>query len=355
MKLTPETLAGTLVIALLVAAGAWYAQDPASERWPLTGFSAGDAKGNGRLPVNINHLDWSADGRKLLARIRGENDSEARLALIDVALPDRQSELEAVDDTVSAAVLAPEAQHVLAASVAGRLWRLCPESSDLPTPLIESPVPTSFTAMAITTDGGMVAAGTSQGTVYLCDAVRRSPIVLSGTDPESMTDLHFDRDGMRLLGAKRNGRICLWDVASGDVLQEFTGHKGQAMAAVFLSDGKRIISAGLDDTVRIWEIDSGLEIWRGEFELKGVSTLAVSADGRTAAWAGFSPRIIMWDLHRHAKKFEIPTSAKCVLHLKFSPDGTLLAAAGQDDSIRLYDVWTGAETRRIEIASRKNL
>ncbi len=65
MKLSHDALAGTLVIALLVIAGVWYAQVPDGQRWPLPNF--GTARDKARVPLGtINGISWSADARNRL-------------------------------------------------------------------------------------------------------------------------------------------------------------------------------------------------------------------------------------------------------------------------------------------------
>ncbi|MGE5193733.1 MAG: WD40 repeat domain-containing protein [Deltaproteobacteria bacterium] len=356
MKHSHDALAGTLVIALLVTTGLWYAQDPECQNWPLSCFSTGPTE-SGISWVTINRIEWSADGQRLLSLCHGKVNSEGQLALHDLEPEGASVPIDAIDDLVATAALAPDGRHVLIGSNHGHLWWIDIDSTESSTPLVEltdSKHP-FFSAVAIAPDGRLIAGSAEAGTVHVCDPRRRSSVKLTAREPGSFRALRFARDGQRLIGSQTNGRIVLWNVVTGDVLQELAGHPGPTLTAEFPYDNKRIISAGLDDTVRIWDIATGDELWRGEFGLCGINALTVSPDGSTAAWGGFSRRIIVWDLDRQQKKFEIISPATRIYDLAFSPDGTSLAAGGSEEFIRLYDVQTGAETKRIEVASPESL
>src|SRR5262249_4471592 len=112
-----------------------------------------------------------------------------------------------------------------------------------------------ITATAISDDGELVAGGLGTGSILLYNCAEGSSRVFTAGRGSKLSDLRFARG--RLLSAHNDGHIQLWDVASGESLQEFAGHDGPATAAAMLSDEKRILSGGTDDTVRIWDLASG--------------------------------------------------------------------------------------------------
>jgi WD40 repeat protein len=352
MKLVTETIAGTALIAALVAAGVWYARDPECQKWPLSYLSTGPASANVSRFVSVNRFEWSADGEQLLVMFRGENRVEARVALQNPRGSAGSVPIDLAGELPNAATLSRDGRQILLGTLGGQLWRMEPAHSEMATPILDLPHKEFVTSVAITGDGQLVGAGTNAGAIYLCNLARQTTASLTTNWTSPIRDLHFSRDEKRLVVCQTNGRISIWDVLAEKLSQEFAGHELGASAVEFLPDGQRIISAGLDDTVRIWDIASGRELWRGEFGLFGVTTLAVSPDGKTAAWAGYNRKIILWDLERLKKRFEIATSDPCILHLRFSPDGTSLGAAGYDEMIREYDVRTAAEQNAVRVPAR---
>jgi len=360
-----NTAAGMMLIAALVAIGAWHAHCPTALSRALPqlclGFdstSDGGLDGNAqsehpRSLVYCRRVCWSPDGRKLLSLTRGECGLDGPLVVHD--LDDRPlcMSIDMHGEPVARAVLAPDGRRVLVATDEadrGRLWWLGLESDERKL-LLEAPTRTGFTAIAISSQGNLSAAATSDGLIFLCDAASHSPAVLVAGVKSRISDLRFSNDGRRLVSAGQDGWLCVWDLQSGEVLQRWKGHDQLATAAAFLS-GDRLISAGLDDTVRIWEISTGREIWRGEFGLFGVNALAVSADGKTAAWGGHQSKVVVWDLENARKKFDVQVPTSIVWDVQFSPDAKSLAVAGSCGTIRVYDAQFGADVAELEVGQQ---
>jgi WD40 repeat protein len=71
--------------------------------------------------------------------------------------------------------------------------------------------------------------------------------------------LAFSPDGTRLASThadqqEGDGRICLWDVATGAELACFGGHSTWITALAFAPDGTRLATASQDETVLIWDV-----------------------------------------------------------------------------------------------------
>ena len=374
MKLFEDASILALLVASTVIGGLWCANDMALQDMPKLLFKSSEDQPP--LPnVTVNRLDWSADGEALNWVLFGEPDGMRSLARYEAGTECIRRILVDTPEQIIATAFAHDGRHVLLGTCDGKLNWVELESCSRMT-LVESQATrarSAFTAVAVADDGSLLAGGTETGLIYVCDPEDRTIRILTGegqrfplgmhlspgstasqqgcsspSAQSSVSDLQFSTDRRWLVSAQNNGTIGLWDLATGELLQQFVGHRGPATAAALLPNGKQILSTGLDDTVRLWDIFSGNETWRGEFGLGGALCVAVSADGATAAWAGYGRKIIVWDLEHQQKKFELTTPATIVPDLEFSPDGSLLAAAGKEGSIRLYDVQTGAEKKRIQ-------
>jgi hypothetical protein len=341
------TLWGFLCIATVVIVGMLHANDPDLQHWQPLAATTDESSLRPAPPVSVNRVDWSADGKLLLSRSRGGANAQGQLALHDATRQNISLPIALMDDVTGAATLAPDGRHVLSGSLHGRLLWLPVDRLYDPTVILELSRDVMFTAAAVAGNNRQFAAGTHAGRIYLGSPERETCLTLTTWPTSAVVDLSFSQDGTRLVAAHGDGLVCVCDVTTGTLLQEFVGHKQPARAR-FLPDGKRIISTGFDDTVRIWEIAGGHELWRQEFPLLRINALTVSGDGSLAAWGGSIRKIVIWDLEHNRKKLEISTPA-AILDLKFSPDDALCACAGMDETIRLYDVQSGSQCSTIEI------
>jgi WD40 repeat protein len=353
MSLSRESIAGILSIVSLVATAVWYARDPQQPNWAVPVFQAG---GESRPPlpeICVGQLDWSKDGRIVLTRTRSIGKHEELLTLHSLAPGAWPTPIGTAQCGGAAAVLAPDGLHVLVGTWSGELWWIDAESSETVT-LAKLPEPQGFTCVALVEkEGRLVAAGgASSGTILLCDPSRRTVSELASSRKSSNCCVHSSRNGDLLVSGCADGSITVWNLESGEQMQNPAGHARTVKAAAFLQHDTQIISAGLDDSVRIWDIASGREEWRGEFGLGGVCALEVAPDGRTAAWGGFGPRIVVWDLEHRRKKFECATAARFVSAMKLSPDGMTLAVAGFEGTVRMYDMRSGAELKGLAVAEQ---
>jgi WD40 repeat protein len=55
-------------------------------------------------------------------------------------------------------------------------------------------------------------------------------------------------------GADDAGSIRIWDVATGAVVAELTGHRGAVNSVEFTPDGLGLVSGSDDGTVRLWQL-----------------------------------------------------------------------------------------------------
>lgn len=66
----------------------------------------------------------------------------------------------------------------------------------------------------------------------------------------------FSPDGSHLAGGGDRGEVWIWELASGEVVGTFRGHKGHVLSVAYSADGALLASGGQDQTVRIWSADA---------------------------------------------------------------------------------------------------
>ena len=200
MKTWQRTFTGTTCIAAVVIAGAWHANDPEMHGWPLSVLTSGSTSTAPLPAFCITEVGWSADGGELLSLSRGGRDNSPHLALHDINHKSTHLTIDALDDWVSSAVLAPDGRHVLVGSNQGRLLWLATDTSATPLPLVEPSIaPAFFTATAMASDGRQVAGGTNIGTIFAGDLELKTAFTLTASQTSSIVAVCFSNDDKRLL------------------------------------------------------------------------------------------------------------------------------------------------------------
>jgi WD40 repeat protein len=70
----------------------------------------------------------------------------------------------------------------------------------------------------------------------------------------SLTDAQFGPDGLRFVTTSNDGRVELWDAATGAKLITLPGVSATASRPVFSPDGRRLAVSFSHDTVKVWQL-----------------------------------------------------------------------------------------------------
>ncbi|MFM7055788.1 MAG: c-type cytochrome domain-containing protein, partial [Planctomycetota bacterium] len=253
------------------------------------------------------------------------------------------------------------------------------------------PVPTS---LDINSDGTRLLLGKFRSVEILPfttspPAPASTPTLTSLTIPDGkVTDVHFSRDGSRILVAAGTpglaGRaviataadptvlaefsgatdilysatwspdeslvatagydriIRLYQASSGQLIREITGHNGAIFDLAFSPDGTLLASASADATVKIWQTATGERFDTLSQPLSEQSSLAFHPDGNSVYAVGADSRIRQWKLVSRSKPDINPLLVSRFAHegavslLRISRDGQLLATASDTGSVKLW-------------------
>ncbi len=189
----------------------------------------------------------------------------------------------------------------------------------------------SARAVAFTRDGRSLVTAGGDGRVRVFDTATGTPTASWATTRFVLPALAVLPDGTVLAPADATGRVQAWGL-DGTPAFELRGHTEQVLSLVATSDGRTVVTAAKDGTVRRWDVTTRKAVGTvADFGRVNSITAVVSADG--SATAAGSER-------RPAKLNGLDLVPKVRLPLALSPDGTRLAAAGANDALHL---WTTAD------------
>ncbi|MEH2381690.1 MAG: NB-ARC domain-containing protein [Nostoc sp.] len=148
----------------------------------------------------------------------------------------------------------------------------------------------------------------------------------------------FSLDGKLLALGDAEGGLRLWQMATGQLLLNFTGHLGWVWLVTFSADSRTLASCSNDQTIRLWDVNTGecLQILTGH--TSSIWSIAFSPDGQTLASGGNEPTVRLWNVHTGECQKILSGHTDRILCVAFSADGQTLASGSADQTIRLWNV-----------------
>jgi WD40 repeat protein len=122
-------------------------------------------------------------------------------------------------------------------------------------------------------------------------------------------------------------------------------HPGDALSCAFSPDGRHVATTCTDGRLRLWDVETGALVQSLEHDEPPSMALAFSPDGKMVATSDASS-VNLWQI-ADGKRLMRATVDGTVGFLAFSPDGGYVAAGGRDGRARIWEVESGTEAARI--------
>jgi WD40 repeat protein len=195
----------------------------------------------------------------------------------------------------------------------------------------------AINTVAFAARGNLLAAGGSDGTVLLWNAVTHQRTLLTVPGGASVRSVAFNPSG-DVLAAGSGRSVALWNVGTRQQLgQPLTGPTGPVYSVAFSPDRRTIAAGGESGTIVRWDVTSHRERPPTLISRKAVFGIAFSPDGQALA-AGETGTTVVWNLAGgHIRRQGLPGHRGGIYGVAFSPDGHVLASAGADRTITLWD------------------
>ncbi len=213
---------------------------------------------------------------------------------------------------------------------------------------------------ALSPDGKLLATGTPDGKVKLWEVASGRLLAAVQAHPSGEPDISiavaFSSDGrvVATAGFNSSASIKFWDPAASLKLirQILTPLNGGISALGFSPDGKKLAAALKHERILIMNADGKAEelIHTGSGTIWGT---IFSPDSKLLATGDEGGVISLWDVQTGRLHASLKGHTSNVRTVAFSPDGTTLASGGEDYTVRLWDVTTGQE--RITFNGHSNI
>lgn len=222
-----------------------------------------------------------------------------------------------------------------------KLWRRPANLKAFAWPAI---APQSVTASAASRDGVWLATGGDDGRVTLWNGATGKRQGAWGTSPGAVRSLGFSPDGNRLAAVAADGALGLWSIPDGKRLARTNA--SPALTAVVWLATDRLATGAEDGAVRSWQTTAGKTTG-----LVGTGTLAThpasvvllalgdATNGQLVS-GGVDGSVRVWDLAK-AKLSKELAHGGALRALALRGDGQRLATAGTNGVVKLWNVEKG--------------
>ena len=199
------------------------------------------------------------------------------------------------------------------------------------------------TVLAVAPDGGWLATGGTDGKVQVWNqATGKRQSVINGRRG-AVNAVAYAPDGSWLATGGNSKTVRIRNQTTGEEKDVQTGHDGAVNAVVFAPDSSWLATGGDDKTVRIWDQASGEEraVLTGHSGV--VNAMAVAPDGSWLATGAADGTVRIWDPDASREQADAASRVPTVNAVAAAPDGSWLATGGDDKTVRIWDRASGEE------------
>ncbi|MCT7951944.1 WD40 repeat domain-containing protein [Ancylothrix sp. C2] len=155
------------------------------------------------------------------------------------------------------------------------------------------------------------------------------------------SQIAISADGKLIAAGSEKNKIGLWEVETGTLKTQLTGHTGPVLTLAISGDGKTLVSSDTTEqrsNIKLWNLETG-ELIRTLFgHKKSIHALALSPDQQTLASG--SHKIKIWNLQTGDPTKTLFGHKEWVYSLAISPTGKLLASASEDKTLKIWHLET---------------
>jgi len=247
--------------------------------------------------------------------------------------------LEQVSEPIREIAFSPADGHFAARDAAGqvRVWKLDRSSEGGRLAVTASLLWTgadAATALVFSRDGAVLVTGDPNGTIQVRRANDGGLVTAlqdgtnAGTGTGAVLALAMSSDGGILASAAEDGIVRLWDWTGKTLRARLAAHQ-MPIRAVALGGGDLLaVAAG---GVEIWDIKSGESLMNLEGHSRAVTALSFSPDGRMLATGSEDQSVALWDLEEFRRQLLTLHLYWCLVSRK--NDELLLQATYHDSDV----------------------
>lgn len=244
----------------------------------------------------------------------------------------------------------------------------------------------------------LFAAGHADGSIRIWDDLSATIIVTFNGHRSAVTQLAFDREGLRLASGSKDTDIILWNLLSESAEFRLRGHKEQITGLSFLQtrtdsvahgpngneaeldngdvateyEDRFLLSTSKDALVKLWDLStpqcietraaqSNGECWALGVAPDGAACFTAGNDGEMKVWTIDIDSLVGYGKSTSAAKKQFLKDAGVILRnnkdrtteIIFHPAGSYVAFHGSEKAVEIYRIRSPEEIRKALVRKRK--
>ncbi len=207
-------------------------------------------------------------------------------------------------------------------------------------------MPVGLSAVALSPDGKVAAAGGEGPTVFLWDVSARRALGVIPRFPGQVHALAFAPSGKQLAVASATD-LQLLDYeppASFPRRVRLLAQQYVVAAVAFSADGRRLAACTNQKEVHVWDLPGRKHTTAPRPLTEQLTAVALSPDGRRVAFGSYSGSLWVWEPDRGAAPRRLRGRFGSVLALAFAPGGSLVSAGLWGGPLNIHDLADGRTT-----------
>lgn len=145
-----------------------------------------------------------------------------------------------------------------------------------------------------------------------------------------------------------DGHIKVWEVHTGRLLFNLSGHQDVVRDLSFTTNGSLIlVSASRDKTLFVWDLKKDgklIQVLVGH--IQWVYCCSISPDCSMLCSAAGESSVLLWSMRSYTLIRKLEGHQNSVVSCDFSPDSAVLITASYDTTLILWDPYTGEKLRK---------
>lgn len=194
--------------------------------------------------------------------------------------------------------------------------------------------------------GNTYASFSLDGNYIAINAFNSKVIILDNNTGQILGKLHTPSNSVYALNfhpttnqvaISSNDKAVIWDITSGVVVSNFTGHKDRLTGVNFDKDGKYLLTASYDKTARIWNVATGKIIQTFKGHNKSLYSAEFNNEYSSVVTASFDSTAIVWNVKsgRMEQRF---VHQQPVIHAVFNPNSKQLLTTSEWKIANIWDI-----------------